>query len=85
MKYERNMDFWVFDPGDLKAHWLIFWDPTHGYFLDENGFELENEHFLVPNWARELAWMHFGRGKSNYFCYTLDAKTLVEMFFPDEE
>lgn len=72
---------------NIVHHEMIFWDPNSRFFIDEDGLEIPDEiiHERIPLWAMRLAKMNFGPGKDNYFCYTPNSWTVIEIFWPDEE
>lgn len=84
MKYSLPTDYYRLLASELESHQLYFWDPDREVWMDEDGFEVDICR-VVPPWALTLALEHFGPGKENYFAFTPDAKTLVELYFPDEE
>lgn len=64
-------------------HVLIFWDDGLEQFIDEDGFEIPNIYEYIPQWALDLAYLT--RGRENYFCFTPNSWTIIEIFWPDEE
>lgn len=83
MKYSLPTEYYRLVAEHISYHVLLFWDPDREVFIDEDGFEIENIHEYVPQWALNLAMLT--RGHENYFCFTPNSWTLIEIFWPDEE
>lgn len=85
MKYSLPKNYYRLLAEHISHHEIIFWDEDRQVFVDEGGFEIYNIHECVPAWAMTLAMLNRGPGTDNYFCFTPNSWTMIEIFWPDEE
>lgn len=85
MKYSLTDSYYRLLAENISYHILVFWNQDQSTWMTEDGLEIYDIYQIVPVWAMNLARLHFGRGKENYFCFTPNSWTIVEMFWPDEE
>lgn len=84
MKYSLPTSYYRMMAEYIVHHELIFWNEDKQCFMDEIGCEIDILDYLPP-WALYLAKLHRGPDKDNYFAFTPNAWTLIEIFWPDEE
>lgn len=84
MKYSLPNSYYKMIAEHIVHHELLFWNEDRQCFMDEGGCEIDISDYLPP-WALYLAKLHRGLGTENYFAFTPNSWTLIEIFWPDEE
>lgn len=85
MKFSLPNEYYKLLADHVSHHVIVWYDIDRGCWMTEDGFEIYDISQIVPLWAMNLARLHFGVGKDNYFCFTPNSWTLIEMYWPDEE